>query len=607
MNRYATNYYKGARYASVVGSNQATTARTSTMALRLRRSIRDLEDDYDRGNKKPLEDLIRAWRGIQAQPADDPNSAFPPKSFFTIAGYHGEPFRGAGWGNSQWWGGYCNHGNVLFPTWHRAYLLTLENALRSVPGCENVTLPYWDEVDQRTKETGLPRTFLQKTFVLDGNPVSNPLYSYTFQYDIFDNLAPVPDFDYSKPEGYTTVRYPYSGLVGTPDDKAKTEAHNKTYKDMPEVKVNQILNENVQNWLGFGIKLNTGEYLYTGTREKYYACLNAPNYNVFSNTTSATQWNEDHFGVKKWQEAGSPTPTTQAVVPLESPHNDMHLAIGGFDLPVSPTRPGQPEQSFDAIADANGDMGENDTASFDPIFYFHHCFIDRMFWLWQNRTQKTESLDIIHGYPGTNTVDNQGPTPGVPANTWLTMDSPLNPFFKDGRPVTSNVCKTGNILLPSILSSFLPLSENRPLTRHQDVINIETQLNYTYPRLSENDPLHPSEPLLGSPPASSPPTLRISGVNRGAISGSFVLSIYATLEGQTRLVGVESVLSRWHISGCANCQTHLNVKTFVPLHGLTPEEAEKANFDVGRLTRGLVQLPERPPVTHLGQMVGRMS
>lgn len=139
------------------------------------------------------------------------------------------------------------------------------------------------------------------------------------------------------------------------------------------------------------------------------------------------------------------------------------------------------------------------------------------------------------------------------------------------------------------------------------MINIERQLNYTYPRLIENDPLHPSEPLLGSPPASSPPTLRVSGVNRGAISGSFVLSVYATLEGQTRLVGVESVLSRWHTSGCANCQTHLNVRTFVPLHGLTPEEAEKASFDVGRLTRGQVRLPERPPVTHLGQMVRRMS
>ncbi len=28
--------------------------------------------------------------------------------------------------------------------WHRAYLLGFENALRSVPGCEQVTLPYWD-------------------------------------------------------------------------------------------------------------------------------------------------------------------------------------------------------------------------------------------------------------------------------------------------------------------------------------------------------------------------------------------------------------------------------------------------------------------------------
>jgi hypothetical protein len=60
----------------------------------IRRSIRDLENEYNKGtNKKPLEDLIRALKGIQELPTDDPNS------FFVIGGYHGEPFRGAGWGN----------------------------------------------------------------------------------------------------------------------------------------------------------------------------------------------------------------------------------------------------------------------------------------------------------------------------------------------------------------------------------------------------------------------------------------------------------------------------------------------------------------------------
>ena len=77
---------------------------------------------------------MRAWKGIKELSPDDPNS------FFMLGGYHGEPFRGAGWGSSAYWGGYCNHGNVLFPTWHRVYLLRLEEALRSIPDCADVML-----------------------------------------------------------------------------------------------------------------------------------------------------------------------------------------------------------------------------------------------------------------------------------------------------------------------------------------------------------------------------------------------------------------------------------------------------------------------------------
>lgn len=73
----------------------------------------------------------RAWRGIQELPPDDPNS------FWVIAGYHGIPL--APFDPDQphlgppfaWWGGFCHHGNVLFPMWHRAYVKRLENALRT--------------------------------------------------------------------------------------------------------------------------------------------------------------------------------------------------------------------------------------------------------------------------------------------------------------------------------------------------------------------------------------------------------------------------------------------------------------------------------------------
>ena len=92
------------------------------MALRIRRSLAVLEQEWKTA-KNPSETelgvLIKSFQGIQALPPDNENS------FFTIGGYHGEPFRGKGTTQDEWWGGYCNHGNVLFPTWHRAYLLRL--------------------------------------------------------------------------------------------------------------------------------------------------------------------------------------------------------------------------------------------------------------------------------------------------------------------------------------------------------------------------------------------------------------------------------------------------------------------------------------------------
>ena len=77
--------------------------------LRVRRSIQELQAGYEAGNKQPLEDLWRAWIGMKERPPED------LQAFHKLAGYHGAPFRGAGWGSASYWGGYCNHGNVLFP------------------------------------------------------------------------------------------------------------------------------------------------------------------------------------------------------------------------------------------------------------------------------------------------------------------------------------------------------------------------------------------------------------------------------------------------------------------------------------------------------------
>jgi tyrosinase len=502
---------------------------------RIRPSLQELQNEYANGNTKPLEDLMRAWKGIKERPADDPGS------FFVLGGFHGEPFRGAGWGSSAYWGGYCNHGNVLFPTWHRVYLLKLEEALQSVPGCEDVMLPYWDETSSDSLQNGIPWALTQKEFVLDGQTIDNPLRSFVFNKNITDSING-DNPNYSKPKGYETVRYPLSGLVGTPADAARTAAHNAKFPDDNEnIK---LLNQNIVNWLTSNVVVD-GQVISTNVHDKFVACLTAPNYTVFSNTTSAAQWNAD-------LEAGL-TPVT----PLESPHNSIHLAVGGFDVPGV----------FDAspIEGANGDMGENDTAGLDPIFYFHHCFIDRMFWLWQCRNGFTDHLEIMPEYPGTNSVDSQGPTPGVVPNSWLTLESPLAPFKKrDG----------------DVERAYTSL----------DCINIETQLGYTYGSGSLESSLTTESDAV--PPGSHRAVVQVSGINRAPIRGSFLVSAFVTIDGQRHHLGTEAVLSRWSVQGCANCQTHLEVKAFFALHGLNDATASSAAFDVEIRTRdGVLEQP----------------
>ncbi|MER8929199.1 tyrosinase family protein [Mesorhizobium sp. M0767] len=507
------------------------------MAFRIRRALEDIQAEYLAGDTKALETLMRAWKGIKDLPPDDPNS------FFMIGGFHGEPFRGAGWGSSAYWGGYCNHGNVLFPTWHRAYLMRLEDALRSIPACEDVALPYWDETSEASLTKGVPWALTNETFSLDGGTIPNPLKSFVFPRNIFDRLSTIPDANYSKPKGYETVRYPLSGLVGTDADKAATAAHNAQYTD--KARSVELLNANIVAWLNSTIIVNGKPVTGNSILYKYAKSLEAPNFTVFSNTTSQLEWRDV---------------TGEPVVSLESPHNSIHLAVGGFDIPNN--------QVFSPISGANGDMGENDTAGLDPIFFFHHCFVDRVFWLWQQKHNATDKLEIIAQYPGTNSVDSQGPAPGVAPNSWLTLESPLDPFrLNDG-------------------------TRERPYTS-LDCINIETQMGYTYEPGSI-----PVVPADFADTLMSTRDIKVAGINRARIPGSFLVAAFLTIDGERQLVGTEAILSRWHVDGCANCQTHVEAKAFIGLHPFAASTVQNAQFEIEVRTRdGILKGPPALPAS----------
>ncbi|MCF8476858.1 MAG: tyrosinase family protein [Pseudolabrys sp.] len=136
-------------------------AATKSAASRIRKDVTTL-------SAGELNTLKKAFEGVMAKDVTDPNS------YFVQAGYH--------WLPSPL---YCLHHVPGYNPWHRAYMLSFENALRSVPGCENVTLPYWDIT------TPFPEVLK-----------SAPFDKYTLPQDIGGRFV----------RGYTTSRYSYSDI-----------------------------------------------------------------------------------------------------------------------------------------------------------------------------------------------------------------------------------------------------------------------------------------------------------------------------------------------------------------------------------------------------------
>ncbi|KAF5008467.1 hypothetical protein FDECE_5256 [Fusarium decemcellulare] len=165
-------------------------------AVPARKSINDL-----RSAGGPQWDLyIRALRSMyDAKEADW-------KSYFQVAGIHGKPFiqwNGGGARSGNGWPGYCPHGESLFLTWHRPYVLLYEQILvehakrlanlyptkyrqQYVDAANSLRSPYWDWAVDDIPSAIVPQMVSVK--VPNGSglktiSMKNPLYTYTFPKD----------------------------------------------------------------------------------------------------------------------------------------------------------------------------------------------------------------------------------------------------------------------------------------------------------------------------------------------------------------------------------------------------------------------------------------
>jgi len=191
-------------------------------------------------NRLKINDLVNNEKFfslyIQALGAMSTDDQGDVQSFFQIAGIHGLPYvvwDGATshqrFNPNTHWEGYCTHGSVVFPTWHRPYVMLYEQTLQQhaqkiaatytvdteawKQAAANLRQPFWDWALNSTPPDQV--IALEQVTITGPNgnqiQVDNPLYHYNFH--------PIdPSFPFPYSNWQTTLRQPTDENSDATDD-----------------------------------------------------------------------------------------------------------------------------------------------------------------------------------------------------------------------------------------------------------------------------------------------------------------------------------------------------------------------------------------------------
>ncbi|KAF9231286.1 common central domain of tyrosinase-domain-containing protein [Melanogaster broomeanus] len=344
------------------------TGRKTTGAAFDRIPIDELQNDHP--YQWALFVLGYAW--IENKPIPFPGVVEQPPlesaiSLMEIGGIHGKPYR-------QWagdfrppaeaqadydandkkdtnpvprrFGGFCNHASVSFPTWHRPYVMVVEQAIGDyadniaqqianaypvegptwINAAKELRFPYWDWADPKVDEEPFPSVFYADELTIrapgpEGQMVDvpNPLAFYAFPY--------IPEDFTQNTRGDLTA---YFNLW--PQTFRRADSTEAGGSDIDRV-ITSIVEQRGN------IRKQVGQlFMYPDGGDSSMI------WDQFSNSLNESRQSDDDSGF------GS----------LEVVHGAMHSFVGG-----------------------NGHMGYPDYAGFDPFFYFHHANVDRILALWE--------------------------------------------------------------------------------------------------------------------------------------------------------------------------------------------------------------------------------
>ncbi|KAF8464457.1 common central domain of tyrosinase-domain-containing protein [Kalaharituber pfeilii] len=335
----------------------------------VRRNILKLSDPKgDPSTKRQWNLFLQAltmFQGYDGKDAEDEateDEHVNPTGYYQVAGIHGAPYihwmeepeRGDRPGN------YCTHGTAMFPTWHRPYVLLfeqriVEEALKYasklhkkykdiyMEDAKKLRMPFWDwSTDYRLPEP-VTTEYIDITLPLPGSDaepapkkVHNPLWSYRFKSELRRNR----DFGITDDADFW-LRWTETKRCPNEDGQSQ-----------PGVASHQLGNPAIPK-----------ERLPTDYREGTYKLVLYQNkYGPFSNTG----WWRQHSMV--------PRSETEPMFhfSVEHYHNSIHN-YSGTDFSVDPK----------IKKPVEGQMSHNSVAGFDPLFWLHHCQVDRIYALWQ--------------------------------------------------------------------------------------------------------------------------------------------------------------------------------------------------------------------------------
>ncbi|KAF2194899.1 Di-copper centre-containing protein [Zopfia rhizophila CBS 207.26] len=325
----------------------------------LRREIRDLQANYrDQWNL-----YLLGLADLQKKPPTD------LLSYYQLAGIHGEPFvpwNGVNGNTNASFGGYCTHSSILFLTWHRPYLAVYEQALYA--SVQKVASQFPESL--RARYVAAAKDFRMPYWDWAAG-VSGQ--NSAFPSAISSSRVNVVDVDGATKQ----INNPLYSFQFN-DKRIPSElALDRYWSQFLNTKRAPDSNGSSQNGLVSQVITNENASLRTNVS---LVLLSYKQFDAVSNNAWLRNNRPGRYGS------------------LEDIHNEIHDKIG-----------------------QGGHMGSLEVSSFDPVFWLHHCNVDRLWTIWQALNPSAFVIDKVAAAREANFT--------IAAGTRVTAETELKPFY----------------------------------------------------------------------------------------------------------------------------------------------------------------------------------